>query len=320
MPQVDSNRLKGNYGVAVIVEKLSAHCLVRQVTADTDIGVDLYCETVTSEGRPFLHFWLQVKTGAQCKKLSRKEIAAASFSKEHLAYWKRQPVPVFAILVPIIGWPPKQADLKIYIADITTHVLTEKLPKKTRSIRSKYVLSESPGAVSKGGQTSASVASVADFLNKIVPAVTARLEVSNGVVAKVPTYTPEYIQHVPNVPVVEHKDKILEQVRCTAALSIIQLWRSRQFNDKNNAFITTLAKVVKAFEGDPHWENPMALGLAYHFEGKFNDAILRYEMAKGCFQGDPSKNPVFLKMVPEVEKAIAHAHANKPVQGLKMHI
>jgi tetratricopeptide (TPR) repeat protein len=119
---------------------------------------------------------------------------------------------------------------------------------------------------------------------------------------------------------VEYKENILEQVRCTAALSIIQLCRFKQLNDDNKAFVSTLARVVDAFAGDPHWENPMALGLAHHLEGKFDEAIGSYEKAISCLQGDPTRNPAFLNMIPEVEMAIRDARAHKPVHELKIHI
>ena len=46
MPIVDENRLKGNYGATYVALRLSSECLVRPVAAETDVGVDLYCETV----------------------------------------------------------------------------------------------------------------------------------------------------------------------------------------------------------------------------------------------------------------------------------
>lgn len=65
MPIVNENCLKGNYAASYVASKLSAYCLVRPVAADTDVGIDLYCETV-QENQPFLHFWMQVKSGKQC--------------------------------------------------------------------------------------------------------------------------------------------------------------------------------------------------------------------------------------------------------------
>jgi hypothetical protein len=60
MTSVDENRLRGNYAQAVVSSWLSRACLVRPVAEGTDIGIDLYCESVL-EGQPYLHFWVQVK-------------------------------------------------------------------------------------------------------------------------------------------------------------------------------------------------------------------------------------------------------------------
>jgi hypothetical protein len=97
MPFVSENRLKGNYGTAVVMACLSSACLVRPVAVDTDVGVDLYCESV-EEGTPFFHFWLQVKAGEQCRLAADETSASCSFATDHLLYWYRQPVPVFAAL------------------------------------------------------------------------------------------------------------------------------------------------------------------------------------------------------------------------------
>ena len=116
------NRLKGNFGAAVVMARLSARCLVRPVAADTDVGVDLYCETVAEDGRPFLHFWIQVRAGEQCKvRGGDSHSTSCSFSRDHLNYWSRQPVPVFAALVPT-DWPVR-CEPTIYVVDITTQCL-----------------------------------------------------------------------------------------------------------------------------------------------------------------------------------------------------
>jgi len=122
---VDENRLKGNYGTALVSQRLGAECLVRPVAADTDVGVDLYCETVV-EGLPFLHFWMQVKVGNQIRCLKGQQPAAScSFDRPHLKYWRRQPVPVFAALVPT-NWPVTD-EPAIYVVDITSKLLVTEL-------------------------------------------------------------------------------------------------------------------------------------------------------------------------------------------------
>ena len=62
MSVVDLNRLKGNFSVSYITAKLRKYCLVRQVSEGTNIGIYLYCESLTSMGKPFLHFLIQVKS------------------------------------------------------------------------------------------------------------------------------------------------------------------------------------------------------------------------------------------------------------------
>ena len=106
MPKVDINRLKGNFGASYVSTRLSSECLVRPVAADTDVGVDLYCETIDA-CHPFLHFFVQVKSGKQCKINSNLSKASCYFSKDQLEYWKQQPVPVFIALVPA-NWPVKE--------------------------------------------------------------------------------------------------------------------------------------------------------------------------------------------------------------------
>ena len=119
MAAIPDERLKGNYGVAAVLARLSAACLVRPVAADTDIGVDLYCETV-QDGQAFLHFWVQVKAGEQCHVNATCGIASCRFDTAHLDYWSRQPVPVFAALVPT-EWPVR-VEPCIYIVDVTTQI------------------------------------------------------------------------------------------------------------------------------------------------------------------------------------------------------
>jgi hypothetical protein len=122
MVVVDENRLKGNFGAALVVQMLSQPCLVRPVAEGTDIGIDLYCESVTPDGRPFQHFWVQAKTGAQVEVAADGRTAACRFERKKLEYWDRQPVPVFALLVPILDWPPKPP-AQIYVADLTKYLL-----------------------------------------------------------------------------------------------------------------------------------------------------------------------------------------------------
>jgi len=208
MPAIPPNRLKGNYGAALVASRLSGECLVRPVAADTDVGIDLYCETV-AEGRPFLHFWLQVKAGDQCKVDPSCRSAKCPFDAEHLRYWFRQPVPVFAALVPT-EWPVVE-EPSIHIIDVTTQILENQNYLERQSITLESDYSWPVGDRS----------SVLDFLEQVVPATAARLQVRYGVVARIPQQTINYVHTTPSVPVLTFQEKILSQLRSTAAHAIM---------------------------------------------------------------------------------------------------
>lgn len=81
-----------NYGTSLVMTRLSAECLVRPASGGTDVGVDLYCESV-AQGRPFLHFWVQVKAGARCKVSKDRASARYSFKRNHLESGAISPCP-----------------------------------------------------------------------------------------------------------------------------------------------------------------------------------------------------------------------------------
>ena len=138
MPKVLTNMLIGNYAEAYVTSILSSECLVRKVSEGTDIGVDLYCEIV-KDGKPFLHFWMQVKGGTQCKVIQKGKKATCSFKFDHLRYWNEQPVPIFIALVPA-KWPVKQ-NPKVYVIDVSSRLLEgiKGIGTKKTNLHSEYV-------------------------------------------------------------------------------------------------------------------------------------------------------------------------------------
>ncbi|MEE9159863.1 MAG: DUF4365 domain-containing protein, partial [Gammaproteobacteria bacterium] len=247
MDTVDTNRLKGNFGAAYVSASLSSECLVRPVAADTDVGVDLYCETI-EDGSPFLHFWVQVKTAAQCRVSEKRDSATCSFSIRHLNYWYRQPVPVFAALVPV-DWPVAENPI-VYVIDVTSRLL-DGVPKGTATVTLKSDHIWRPG----------NREDVKDFLSTAVPTSAARLQCRKGVVASIPTLRPSYVLEAPLVPVTKFKQRILRQIRTTATRSILFLQELGELNLDSN-FRKILASIVDQFGDDPHWENYMARALS----------------------------------------------------------
>ena len=301
MPTVHENRLKGNYGAAIFTARLSGECLVRPVAGDTDVGVDLYCETV-AEGQPFLHFWIQVKAGDQCERSPEGGSASCRFKLDHLSYWARQPVPVFAALVPC-EWPVR-SEPDIYLVDITTRTLFG-VPGSHDSI------TLSSDYHWRAGEREA----VRTFLREVVPATTARLQVSKGVVAPSPTPTPQYVRTTPLVPVARFKEVILHQVRTTAANAVLFALMPGEANNEVKEFCRVLARIVGQFDNDPHWENFMARALSHHADGDYRSALGMYARARDSIQGDEHvrDDPPWQARVRIIEQLEANARAGRPL-------
>lgn len=299
MPVVPDSRLKGNYGAAIVMGRLSGDCLVRPVAADTDVGVDLYCETLDDERRPFLHFWIQVKSGEQCKVDPARAVASCSFERDKLEYWSRQPVPVFAALVPT-EWPA-QGNPDIYIVDVTTYVLFTGLPRE-----------ESKSLCSEHHWPAGDNDCVRRFLTDVVPKTTARLQCSRGVVAASPTSAPQYVQSTPFVPVIQFKERIQNQLRTTAACSI----QFAVLETKTDAteFRRLLAHILEQFGDDSHWETFMARALSSHVDQDFENALALYGIAKHRIQNDPNvcNDPSWQATVRHIEQQETRARDQKP--------
>jgi hypothetical protein len=292
MADVTDNCLKGNYGTAVVMERLSTGCLVRPVAGGTDVGVDLYCETIENK-QPFLHFWVQVKAGAQCKVNHDAKTASCRFQRDHLEYWKRQPVPVFAALVPT-DWPPQDPD--VYIIDVTTYLIMNDLPRNQTSVELPSVHHWPAGSRKEVGT----------FLSGVVPDSTARLQCSKGYVTSSPTLGPQYERRVPVVPAIRYKKTILTQLRHTAAFSILFEWdRDRPAHEKDDSeFRCLLARIVEQFGDDEHWENFMARALSSHMDSKYDCALKLYQRAKSIIQLDRQ-----VRDKPEWQERIEHIEA-----------
>lgn len=124
------NQIKGNWGEQYVAERLSAcGCLVRHVPQGHDSGIDLYCES-TYNGKPFLHFWFQVKTSIDYK--SEKDCYYYRIERGELEYWLSQPIPVFIVLVP------DERDKKppFFICPIIPQIYALKENKKTFTFKS----------------------------------------------------------------------------------------------------------------------------------------------------------------------------------------
>ena len=210
MTAIDINRLKGNYAEHFVASWLSRVCLVRPVSAGTDIGVDLYCETII-EGTPFLHFWVQVKTINQSniKEVKNKEIAWYDFETKHLKYWERQPVPVYAFLVPLDDWPPS-IPKRIYTVKLTEQIIRNGIPNQSylRMNTSEWADLEKIDVDLK------------EFVNKVVPGDTSIILLQKGFVAPIPELQEVSEKRYPIGIGYQYLDKILENIRDASVMGL----------------------------------------------------------------------------------------------------
>ena len=208
---ISENQIKGNFGENYVSYILSKYCLVRPVASGTDIGIDLYCELILNR-EPFLHFWVQVKT---CKAVSIKQDSASyQFKTSHLQYWYRQPVPVFAFLVPV-NWPKNPS--KIYVVNITEYLIREGIPTSdTKTLTSNLIIEPENNE------------SLEKFLYEIVPITHAIKKITDGIVAPIPVLSPQYERKYVIGFTKKYVMRILNTIRTTAAFASLDLLKQEE--------------------------------------------------------------------------------------------
>ena len=213
MTTVDENRLRGNYAQALVMSWLSRSCLVRPVAEGTDIGVDLYCESVV-EKTLYLHFWVQVKAvpADSVKFRHGKAKATYPFETKHLNYWGRQPVPVYALLVPLGDWPPEVPDF-ICGVRVTNEIVRRGVPED--QVTKSY--STSDGFASENIDSE-----LQHFFTKVVPVDTAALLQPRGIIAPLPDVPGDPDRQFVADVGIQHLPKALETMVGTAEASLME--------------------------------------------------------------------------------------------------
>jgi hypothetical protein len=186
-----------------------------------------------------------------------------------------------------VKWPIRRTPA-VFVADLTQFLLSKKLGNtKTITVRSDFYW--------KAGDANA----VERFVHEAVPESAALLKCRGGVVGSRPTPEPQYVVHYPTIPVSRFRRPILNQIRTTAACSILFMHETRSLGGPNSAMRRKLESVVRQFMDDPHWENFMAIGLSLHADGKYAEALPFYERARAGIRSD--KNVAHL---PEWKKTV----------------
>lgn len=282
MPLIDQNRIKGNYGEHLVAQALSKYgCLVRPVAEGTDIGVDLYCETV-EEDQPFLHFWVQVKARKDIKITEDNKIASFPFQVDHLRYWDRQPVPVFAFLIKIEDslQPPEN----IYIAVLSSiyHPEIQKTVHESLTIRSQYKFENNTDEFWK------------EFLFKIMPMITSEIRFKDGTIGPIPTLTPKYKKYIPDVPgCSQYAYKVKKSILISACTIVSDAAFSIKNNEKDykkDYEILTLVKILKTFTTLDSTDYLVQQSLSFweRVTGNIQQANKYHKKAKETVKNDPN--------------------------------
>jgi hypothetical protein len=263
MPKIDKNRLKGNYATHVVASWLSRVCLVRPVAEGTDIGVDLYCESVVSE-TPYLHFWVQVKaiTQKHIIQAEGKETVWFDFETKHLRYWERQPIPVYAFLVLVNKWPPVFPD-RLYTIRITEHIIRNSIPTQSKKVRLK---------TSDWADVKTIDEDLQQFVSTIVPSETAAMLLSRGIVAPIPYTQDTNEQHFVVRYGVPYLPKILENIRDASIIGLHDALTSEANIPENKKIRKRFEAIASLFEDELHDFGLSMLVRAAHTDGEIDKA------------------------------------------------
>lgn len=249
MPIIDSNRLKGNQAAYMVAAALSSHCLVRPVGEGTDVGIDLFCEVREEHSQqPFLHFWVQVKTGAEQVKVV-DDLVKCSFKKDHLDYWVRQPVPVYAFL--LLERDGKPDDGCIHVVSFVRKIIKGELPvsgQDSKVLAEDFPINPLPG----------SPWTVPGFIDYVRADHAIQQFVQLGVCSPLPSLKPEYVQHYMMGFRTGRATLVADQVRRSLSLTMQDMLDAGHLDTQQERALSVLAEALKPFtagiRADGFWE------------------------------------------------------------------
>lgn len=305
MSSVDINRLKGNYAESMVTAWLSRVCLVRPVAAGTDIGIDLYCESII-DGTPFLHFWVQVKAIGldHISSENGKSIAWCDFDTNHLRYWQRQPIPVYAFLVPVDNWPPMSLE-RIYTIRITEQLTRNGIPDQ-KQLRLK---------TSEWADLNAIDDDLTQLITKIVPWDTSVLLLQKGIIAPIPELYSSKEKAFTRGIGYRYLEKISEAIRDTATVSLLSSIELLEAFFKTGIQLPNVYALHKQFEAVTQvYESSLSpLGISALFHAARVDN--RFDTAHQYIQRAINRVAADSKLSPE-EKADSIASLNNLLNDL----
>ena len=295
--------MTANAAVAIVKARLAKEAFVRDVPEGTDIGVDLYCESVHKH-EPFLHFWVQVKSREMKTKNGKARLkikpdgsqASWNFGAKDLQYWSRQPVPVFVFLVPPEGHLFASF---LYVVDLTEWLISGGGDAWLKG-NGRYKVIGSHIRYDANGP-----GNLAAFVHDRMPKAYAKLRIRDGVSSFVPvvdegryTRVSMYGYRAP------YYARVIDQIRrtCSSTLTDLaayngQLPRPIAPNKPitRDQIMDFLGKWLALFYSalpwnEQHWEDYRTFGHLEWCRGNPAKAREWYHRAKSTIESDPKVN------------------------------
>lgn len=267
--------LDGNKAETFVAYLLSNYCLTRPVSSGTDIGIDLYCELIRNN-KPDLHFWVQVKsTKNESIRILQNGKAFYSFKTQHLAYWKAQPVPVFAFLI-INTDKIKPDNYFIHVVNVTEYLLNHDIREsKTQSLQSNAVIHNDKD--------------LKNFLFHQVDITSARQKLDYGIISPTPSTKNEYVKKIYPSGSSKFADKILDTIRSSTSFILEELINLERKNpDDDNAYNRRkkFARILEVFNYRLNWEVHYYLGLSYLQDKEYPKAKTSFDQSLKIIRSD----------------------------------
>ena len=312
MKTVSPQAMAGNEGVSRVAAWLTQFSLVRPVAAETDVGIDLYCETL-EQGVPFLHFWAQVKTQEPSplvgedkgdQKQHRINIiddgarATYRFDGKDLEYWNRQPIPVFAFLVPDRNGPHYS---KLYVVDLTKWFVLHPRTRWGGSVKiASHIMVETTNEECKRV-----------FFEEHVRNANTMIWIREGFHRTKPELAPGYLRTSLYGYQRFYLFEVVHQIRNTASATLTDIARAG-WRPTEQCFVDTLSAIMRNFEKPPftehHWEDYRALALFEMRQSAWERAEGYFRRAKDCILEDSRvkvADPYWAEAIQDLEHHMA---------------
>jgi hypothetical protein len=263
MSRSSKKQLIGNAGEAFITYKLSRYCLVRPVSSGTDIGIDIFCETLSSEGDdeyPFLHFWVQAKSTASI------EIKPITHSQEKIEYWSRQPIPVFIFQTSVDEKLENEGKFRFKVTSISEKIINKRANEQNKNDYEFEITSEDQ---------------LKEFIYVKLPEITSRLRLSEGVISVIPTLRKQYVKHLQFKNCHPFSKNILNTIR-NAGFLISDIDQNVEKESEELAFRRRhLTEILETFTAIKEWKGKWDIyyhiGLSKEMDCKHETALVMYE-------------------------------------------